>query len=216
MHNTLTKRLRAGMALVFAAVIAVTFSCTSVEEQPTLDENALFKKAFLEELENLQFPTDPNARAGNAMPSLQVTLAALRATDNWVPAVKDRATVFIATDEAYKSLEITPRNVNQNLDLVMAAIGNQVISGKKFSGNQLLEIQGEANLLSMIPINPEDLNPIYLDTKLFVLEGGEGKYILKDSFGQTANIIRTDFKATKSVTHFIDKVLFPFPESSEE
>ena len=202
MHNTLTKRLRAGMALVFAAVIAVTFSCTSVEEQPTLDENALFKKAFLEELENLQFPTDPNARASNAMPSVQVTLAALRATDNWVPAVKDRATVFMATDEAYATMGITPRNVNQYLDLVMAAIGNQVISGKKFSGNELLDIKDEANLLSFLSGAPTSLT----------VKDENGQLVLHDVFGQSANIIRTDFKATNSVTHFIDKVLAPqFP-----
>ena len=137
------------MSVILTALLllAVSFSCTSIEEQPTLDENAMFKKAFLAELENLSSPSNPNARNGK-VPSLQVTLAALRMTNNWVPAVKDRATVFMATDEAYAELGITRKNLSEgnNLNVVMAAIGNQVISGQKFSGNQLESIQNEANL----------------------------------------------------------------------
>lgn len=188
------------MSVIFTALVllAVSFSCTSIEEQPTLDENAMFKKAFLEELENLNFTSNPNARNGK-VPSLQVTLAALRMTDNWVPAVKDRATVFMATDEAYAEINITTKNLAENIDLVMAAIGNQVISAKKFSGNQLESIQDEPNLLSMLTRAP---------TSLTVSNSGD-QLILTDTFNQSANIIGTDFKATNSVTHFIDKVLIP-------
>lgn len=209
MKKNLTTRFKTKMSMIFAGflLMAASFSCTSIEEQPTLDENAMFKKAFLEELENLYSPTNPNARNGNALPSVQVTLAALRMTDSWVPAVKDRATVFMATDEAYAVLGITPRNVGEFIDPVMAAIANQVISAEKFSGDRLEEIDGEANLLSVLAGVP---------TFLTVTKGPKDQLILNDSFGQTANIIRTDFKATNSVTHFIDKVLFPFPESTEQ
>lgn len=207
MKKNLTTRFKTKMSMIFTAMLmlVVSFSCTSIEEQPTLDENAMFKKAFLEELENLYSPTNPNARNGNALPSVQVTLAVLRATDNWVPAVKDRATVFMATDEAYeKELNITTKNLSEgnNLNIVMAAIANQVISGDKFSGDQLTDIYKKVNLLSFPLLNGEF-------TSLTVTNGPKDQLILTDSFGQTANIIRTDFKATNSVTHFIDKVLIP-------
>lgn len=207
MKKNLKTRLKTKMSLIFSAMLmlAVSFSCTSIEEQPTLDENAMFKKAFLAELENLSSPSNPNARNGK-VPSLQVTLAALRMTNNWVPAVKDRATVFMATDEAYAEFNITTKNIAENIDFVMAAIGNQVISGKKFSGKQLESIQNEANLLSILSGAPTSLT----------VSKSDGQLILNDSFGQSANIIGTDFKATNSVTHFIDKVLIPFPESPEE
>ncbi|AFL85567.1 secreted/surface protein with fasciclin-like repeats [Belliella baltica DSM 15883] len=200
MKKNLSTRFKTKMSVIFTALVllAVSFSCTSIEEQPTLDENAMFKKAFLEELENLNFTSNPNARNGK-VPSLQVTLAALRMTDNWVPAVKDRATVFMATDEAYAEINITTKNLAENIDLVMAAIGNQVISAKKFSGNQLESIQDEPNLLSMLTRAP---------TSLTVSNSGD-QLILTDTFNQSANIIGTDFKATNSVTHFIDKVLIP-------
>lgn len=200
MKKNLTTRFKTKMSMIFTAflLMAVSFSCTSIEEQPTLDENAMFKKAFLEELENLNFTSNPNARNGK-VPSLQVTLAALRMTDNWVPAVKDRATVFMATDAAYAEINITTKNLAENIDFVMAAIGNQVISGKKFSGDQLLDIKEEANLFSALTGAPTSLT----------VTNSNGQLVLNGFCGENANIIGMDFKATNSVTHFIDRVLFP-------
>ncbi|MBA3901623.1 MAG: fasciclin domain-containing protein, partial [Bacteroidetes bacterium] len=138
----------------------------------------------------------PNAKSINAVPSFKTTVAALRAFGLTLDAVKDRATVFVPTDEAYAEYGINSKNVSQ-FPMVMGAIANQVISNRSVKGIDLVG----ADLMNVLKV------PLTVTEKA-------GQLYVSDVFGNEAKIIRTDFNALNSTTHFIDKVLFP-PTPSE-
>jgi len=106
-----------------------------------------------------------------------------------------RATVLIATDEAFSKIGITPDNVEENLPFLGAVIFNQTMSsqtikGKDLAGNSFTNFIGA----------------------ILTFEEKEGGIYVNDTFSNTAKIIRTDWGALKSTSHFIDNVLLPIFE----
>jgi len=180
-------------SLLSIAIIAFSFACTSlVEEAEDINEKQNFYASLIYQLENMEWETNsPNARSNNSMPSFLVTIRALQSFDLILPAVKDRATVLIATDEAYAKLGIFPGNVSDRPDLI-GIIGNQVIPARTIKA-------------SALPGNTFE-NVIGLP---LTFSNHDSKIIVTDNFGNQANIIRTDWKALNSTTHFIDHVLAP-------
>jgi uncharacterized surface protein with fasciclin (FAS1) repeats len=181
-------------SFLLATMVAFQFSCSSIpDEAPILQENTDVFSDLISKLDNYTHEADAylNAKSINAVPSFKTTVAALRAFGLTLDAVKDRATVFVPTDEAYAALGINSKNVGQ-FPFVMGAIANQVISSTTIKGKDLVD----ADLVNV------------LELPLTVTEVA-GQLYVSDVFGNVAKIIRTDFNALNSTTHFIDKVMLP-------
>ncbi|HSJ68112.1 MAG TPA: fasciclin domain-containing protein, partial [Anditalea sp.] len=132
----------------------------------------------------------PNARSSQAIPTFRVTISALQKLSVIQPAVLDQATVLIATDEAYSQRGITVENVEEHLYTLRAVIFNQTISGKTIKGGNLVG-KSYTNMMGL---------PLTFSAE-------NGKIRVSDEFGNKANVIRTDWGALKSTSHFIDTVL---------
>lgn len=181
-------------ALLFTTLLVVNFGCNPIaEEADMILESKNIYAELAAELENMQWEAnDPSARNSKAIPSFYVTTIALQKLNFILPAVKDRATVLLATDEAYKAIDITPDNVTEKLELMVLIIANQVMSDQTYKGNELAG-QTFTNMLGA-PLS---------------FSMNDGLLHVQDGFGNKANIIRTDWRAFNSTSHFIDTVLLP-------
>jgi len=181
-------------SFLLIALLSVSFGCSTLsEEAEEINESENFYSDLINSLENMQWEiNNPNARSNQAIPSFRVTITTLQKLKVVQPAVQDRATVLIATDEAFSKIGITPDNVEENLPLLGAVIFNQTMSGQTIKGKDLA-----GNSFTN-----------FIGTTL-TFKQNEGGICVTDSFGNTAKIIRTDWGALKSTSHFIDGVLIP-------
>jgi outer membrane protein assembly factor BamD (BamD/ComL family) len=200
MNRTTTGFSKKMGSLLLIMIISFSFGCSSIsEEADQINETENVYSELITKLETMQWDTAaPNARSNQAMPTFKVTITTLQKLMVVQSAVQDKATVLIATDEAYAKLGITPENVEEYLEMLgpiifNQTISNQTIKGKDLAGNTF------SNLLSVI---------IQFPTTLSFVKSEEGLYV-NDSFGNSAKIIRTDWGALKSTSHFIDNVLVP-------
>jgi len=200
MNRTTTGFSKKMGSLLLIMIISFSFGCSSISEEADLiNETENVYSELISKLETMQWETAaPNARSNQAMPTFKVTITTLQKLMVVQSAVQDKATVLIATDEAYGKLGITPENVEEYLEMLgpiifNQTISNQTIKGKDLAGNTF------SNLLSVI---------IQFPTTLSFEKSEEGLYV-NDSFGNSAKIIRTDWGALKSTSHFIDNVLVP-------
>jgi len=181
-------------SLLLIAVLTLSMGCSSMSEDADVMEGTNeFYSNLISGLENLDWAgsSSENARSTNKIPSFLVTIRAIQAFDVMLPAVKDRATVLIATDEAYAKLGIYPHNVGE-FPFMMGIIANQVVTGQTILGKALAG-NTYFNMLEQ-PLTFSEEN---------------GVISVLDVFGNHANIIRTDWKALNSTNHFIDSVLLP-------
>lgn len=187
-------------SLLLIALLSFSFGCSSISEDAVeINESENIFAELINQLENMNWQSNnPNARSSQAIPTFKVTITTLQKMNVVQPAVQDQATVLIATDEAYSKLGITPDNVEEHLELLGLIVFNQTMSGQTIKGRNLAG-NSFNNLLSAVsPI------PSYLS-----FEQREDGIYVEDYFNNTAKIIRTDWGALKSTSHFIDNVLVP-------
>jgi len=194
MNKTISLIPRILGSLFLIAMLSFLFGCSSISEDAVeiIESKSVFAE-LIDQLENMHWQSnDANARSSQAIPTFRVTITTLQKMNVVQPAVQDQATVLIATDEAYGKLGITPENVEEYLPLLGAIVFNQTISGQTIKGRNLAG-NSFSNMLQL-PLNFGENN---------------GKIGVSDAFGNHANIIRTDWGALKSTSHFIDNVLVP-------
>jgi len=200
MNTTTTGFPKSIGSLLLLILFSFSFACTSItEEADQINETENVYSELITKLETMQWDTaTPNARSNQAMPTFKVTITTLQKLKVVQPAVQDKATVLIATDEAYAKLGITPENVEEYLEMLFPIIFNQTISNQTIKGKDLAG-NTFSNLFSII---------LEMPVSLSFQKSEDGLYV-NDSFGNTAKIIRTDWGALKSTSHFIDHVLVP-------
>lgn len=183
--------------LMLLAFLMVSFGCSSLaEDAEEINESENFYTELIAQLENMQWETNiPNARNSQAIPTFRVTITTLQKMNVVQLAVIDQATVLIATDEAYNKIGITPDNVGENLQFLGAIVFNQTMSDQTIKGSSLTG-KSYTNMMGL-PLTFSEEN---------------GKISVSDAFGNQANVIRTDWSALKSTSHFIDNVLVPMFE----
>jgi len=194
MYKTFSKIPKLFGSFLLIALLPFSFGCSSIaEDAEVIIENENFYSDLITSLENMQWESNtPNARRGKAVPTFRVTITTLQKLNVVQPAVQDRATVLIATDEAFLKMGITPENVEDNLPLLGAIVFYQTISGQTIKGSNLAGNTFTNMAGASLSFSAEN-----------------GVLSVSDEFDNHANIIRTDWGALNSTSHFIDTVLVP-------
>lgn len=171
-------------------MIAVS-SCNEKEDmapqefQDMQDITAVLE-SFSEEIEFSEVSEDgfKSWRKYKKVPTFRTLLIALIKTDLLRTVARERLTVLAPTDEAFRALGITPRNVG-NVENLKEILLYHVFGGKVYS-------------YDLVPGFAETLNGAYV--KVSLEEG---------VFFNDAEVKRADVRALNGVIHIIDKVLFP-------
>jgi transforming growth factor-beta-induced protein len=188
--NLVSKRPARVGVLAVALMIAVS-SCNEKEDmapqefQDMQDITAVLE-SFSEEIEFSEVSEDgfKSWRKYKKVPTFRTLLIALIKTDLLRTVARERLTVLAPTDEAFRALGITPRNVG-NVENLKEILLYHVFGGKVYS-------------YDLVPGFAETLNGAYV--KVSLEEG---------VFFNDAEVKRADVRALNGVIHIIDKVLFP-------
>ncbi|MDO9554904.1 MULTISPECIES: fasciclin domain-containing protein [Rhodonellum] len=193
--NTMPKRLI--LSFMMSALVAFQFSCTSLTEEPQLTIEAEQSQTdLITLLENYKAEADPflNARSSNAVPAFKTLTSALNITGFLSLAARDKATSFVPTDEAFSKYGLNFGNIGTAIpmEFLQVIIANHVVSGQMVFGKDLESASLPNNTGTSLTVKTVN-----------------GQLMVFDAFGNSANIIRTDFRALNGVAHFIDNVMIP-------
>jgi len=180
------KNLKRLVTLVLLPVFLV-FSCQTTEDPDLLDDDSLELMSLEETLASFDDGTEEASdadRGKRKRPRFRTLSKALAITGLVPVIVKNRVTIFAPTDNAFKKLGITPKNVRE-VENLKEILLYHVVKGRVFSND-------------LVPGFVPTVNGAAVEVNL---EGGV--------FINQAEVIKADLRFRRGVIHIIDEVLLP-------
>jgi len=174
------------LTLILVPLLLV-FSCQTTDDPDLLDEDDLELLTIEETLDNLSLEAEELTavdRGKKRRPSFRTLSRALWSTGLFPVIARNKVTLFAPTDEAFRGLGITPKNVKKVPNLREILLYH-VLKGKVLSAD-------------LVPGFVPTLNGAAVEVGL---EGGV--------FINQAEVIRADIRCRRAVIHVIDDVLLP-------